>query len=81
MGGFERFEHQRRAVDAVEDFFRIGELGIECPDERHAVGADQVEACHARAEIRIMARECRDMGIGGLDRVGAIGFGGVFKDP
>ena len=81
LGGFERFEHQRWAVDAVGDFFRIGELGIECPDERHAVGADQVEACHARAEIRVMARECRDMGVGGLDRVGAIGFGGVFEDP
>lgn len=80
-GGFERFEHQRWAIDTVGDFFRIGELSIDRPDEGHAIGADQVEAGHARTEIRIMPRECCDMGVGGFDRVGSIGFGSVFEDP
>ncbi len=81
VGGLERFQHEGGAVHAVGEFFRWRELRIDRPNERHAVRADQVEAGHRFAEGGVVAGECGDVGVGGLDGVGAVGFQRVIENP
>jgi hypothetical protein len=56
-------------------------LSVDRPDERHAVGDDQVEARHGFAEGAVVAGEGGDVGVGGFDGIGSVGFRRVIEDP
>ena len=55
LGDLSGFEHQGRAVDAVGEFFLFVELSVHRPDERHAVGGDEVELGHDLAKTSVVS--------------------------
>ena len=56
-------------------------MGIDGPDEGHAVGEDEVEFLYGFGKFWIVASEGGDVGVGGFDGVGAFCGGGFFQDP
>ncbi len=77
FGGLEGFEHQGRAIDAVGNPLLQRQLPVERPDQRHAVGDDQVETAHAFAKGGIAAGERGDVGVGGFHGMGAVRLRGM----
>jgi len=56
------------------------ELAVERPHKRHAIGADEIELRHGIAELGVASSEGGDVGVRGLDGIGAIAQGGFFKN-
>ena len=81
MRGLEGFQHQGGSVNAVGELFVVWKLAVGGPHEGHTIGADEIETGHGFPECGIMAGERGDMGVGGFDGVGPVGFGGVLENP
>lgn len=81
IGGCDGLEHQGWAVDAIRKFFCGWELEIDRPDERHAIGRDEIEFSDRFRKLRIVAGECGDVGVGGFHRIGTICGRSLFQDP
>src|SRR4051812_45380122 len=63
---FDRSAHERRPVNPVA---QLRAAGIQAPDQWHAVRYEMVEAAGDFAELRIVAPEGDDVGVGEVDRM------------
>ena len=81
IGLFDGFFHEGGAVDAVGEFFFGGKLGVEYPDEGHAVWADEVEFLDCLMKIWVLFGEGCDVGVGGFYGVGFVAEGGFLEYP
>ena len=81
IGATKSFQHQRRTVDALCKALGCWELGIEHPDEGHAIGADQIEFCHCFGKFGILMSEGGYVGVRGLHGIGLVLKQSPLQDP
>ena len=81
IGATKSFQHQRRTIYALCKALGCEELGIEHPDERHAIGADQIEFCHRLGKFRILVSEGGNVGVRGLHGISLVLKQSPLQDP
>ncbi len=81
IGATKSLPHQRRTIDAICESLGSGELGIEHPDEGHAIGADQIEFCHCLGKFGVLVSEGGNMGVRCLHGIGLVLKQSPLQDP
>ena len=72
LGRFQNMKHQVGSIDPIGQFFFLRKLSVDRPDERHAIGADQIELSHCVPKRRIVSSESKDMSVRRFNGIGTI---------